>query len=74
MAYTKPQKAKLYSDAQAALMDTALNLKTFAEDTNSFVDDQPTDEQQEARRSYQQLVEMIGRFAVEAKANEPPSK
>ena len=70
MAYTQAQKAKLYGDAQAGLMDTALNLKKFAEDEASFVENQPTPEQQEARRSYQLLVEMIGRFAVEAKANE----
>ena len=69
MAYTKAQKAKLYGDAQAGLMPTALSLKNFSEDTGSFVDNQPTPEQQEARRSYQQLVEMIGRFAVEAQAN-----
>ena len=70
MAYTNAQKAKMYGDGQADLTQTALNLKKFFEDETSFVDGEPTPEQQEARRSYQQLVDMIGRFTVEAKANE----
>ena len=70
MAYTQAQKAKMYGDAQADLTKTALSLKKFFEDETLFTDGEPAPEQQEARQSYQQLVEMIGRFAVEAKANE----
>ena len=70
MAYTQAQKAKLYGDAQANLTETALSLKKFSEDETLFADGEPTPEQSEARRSYQQLTEMIGRFAIEAKANE----
>ena len=70
MAYTQAQKAKMYGDGQADLTKTALSLKKFFEDETSFADGEPTAEQQEARQSYQQLVEMIGRFAIESKANE----
>ena len=70
MAYTQAQKAKLYGDAQADLTKVALALKVFSEDNDLFVDDQATPEQQQASRDYLQLADLIGRFAIEAKANE----
>ena len=70
MAYTQAQKAKLYGDAQVELTKVALALKVFSEDNDLFVDDQATPEQQQASRDYLQLADLIGRFAIEAKANE----
>ena len=67
---SQAQKAAMYNEAQASLTPTALSLKAFSEDTALFVDNQPTQEQQQARQDYQQLVQMIGRFVVEAKVNE----
>lgn len=70
MAYTSADKAAMYETAQADLTRTALSLKRFSEDKDQFVNGVPSSEQEDARRSYQQLTEMIGRFAIEAKSNE----
>lgn len=69
VAYTNEQKAELYSAAQANLTQTAVALKQFCEDTDEFVDDLPTAEQSEARRNYGELLQMIGRFSIEAQVN-----
>ena len=70
MAYTKAQKKAMYDEAHTDLTKAALALKTFSEDADLFVDQNPTGEQQQAGRDYHLLADLIGRFTVESKANE----
>lgn len=67
---TGAEKSAMYAELQSDLTKAALRLKKFAEDESLFVENQLTSEQESARRSYQQLTEMIGRFAIESAENE----
>ena len=70
MAYTTEDKKAMYESAVSDLAMAAVRLKQFSEDEDLFVDGEPSPEQASAKRSCQQLSEMIGRFSVEAKVNE----
>ena len=70
MAYTDAKKSSMYANAQADLTKTALALKEFIEDKDLYVDGEPSEEQRSVRRNYEQIVDMVGRFAIEAKSNE----
>lgn len=67
---TDAEKKTMYETSQADLTTVALRLKQFSEDKDLFQKGQATPEQEVARRYYQQLTDMIGNFAVNAKLAE----
>ena len=70
MAYTTEDKKTMYESAVSGLVTAAVQLKQFSEDEDLFIDGEPSPEQASAKRSCQELTQMIGRFSVEAKVNE----
>ena len=69
MAYTTEEKQAMYTTVQTNLTNSALALKTFAEDEDLFVNGEPTQEQLNAGRDYRELSSLVGKYAIEAAAN-----
>ena len=67
---TDAEKKTMYEASQSDLTQVAVRLKQFSEDETLFVDGQHSPEQESARRYYQQLIDMIGNFAVNSQLSE----
>ena len=68
MAYTNPEKATMYRTIHDDLTVAVVKLQDFLENEAPLKDgEQPTDEQNFARQTSNQLSGLIGNLAVHAK-------